>query len=496
MKNYYDEEFSQEEEYEEEKKYSCLGAYLNEFMISAAIHSLILLLLCIIPVDNQQQVKRTIIINQIENKEEKDDKKEIENIKIEQTDVKVNEVEETTETTEVETEIEVEDTNNISEMEDESEEAIVAGTGDLADAPPAIVGVGGGSSGGSGLPYGYKSRSKAGKRKAMAKYGADKGTQDAVDAALRWLYHHQETDGSWKCLEGTHKGLFVGTSMALLAFMGAGHTEQFGKYKNTVKKGLLYMNNNLEKRANGGKIIWIGNGYEVGMILQALSEAAIMGSSSRTRNNADELAEDIISAYNGKGYRYSRNAGNDDQSVSGWIALGLKGAKAAQLESMKTKKAEEVLKEYKDWVFDTVGDNDKGMGGYIGKGGSRAMTYINIFQRQFLGAPRNDPFFDKAAQNLTTWVPLEWPNKQKYGSCYFIYYGTLASFQLQGAPWKTWNPVMKTVLIKEQCKGDPKQLGGSWNATDCHTGKAGGRTLTTALFALCLEVYYRYELMN
>jgi len=51
-------------------------------------------------------------------------------------------------------------------------------------------------------------------------------------------------------------------------------------------------------------------------------------------------------------------------------------------------------------------------------------------------------------------------------------------------------------LIKTQRDGPVQQLGGSWDPTKDSTGKYGGRVLTTALAALCLEVYYRYDMMQ
>jgi hypothetical protein len=55
---------------------------------------------------------------------------------------------------------------------------------------------------------------------------------------------------------------------------------------------------------------------------------------------------------------------------------------------------------------------------------------------------------------------------------------------------------MKKSLVSTQRQGAPKDMGGSWDPTPGHFGEKGGRIFTTAVLALCLEVYYRYDMMN
>jgi hypothetical protein len=52
--------------------------------------------------------------------------------------------------------------------------------------------------------------------------------------------------------------------------------------------------------------------------------------------------------------------------------------------------------------------------------------------------------------------------------------------------WDSWNHALTTALIATQ------QSDGSWDA-DTVWGGYGGKVYTTALSALCLEVYYRYS---
>ena len=78
---------------------------------------------------------------------------------------------------------------------------------------------------------------------------------------------------------------------------------------------------------------------------------------------------------------------------------------------------------------------------------------------------------------------------------YYWYYATLALHHRQqtsdqaAAAWHAWNDALTAVLLNKQVASGPDA--GSWN-TDCLWGGYGGRVYTTAMSAMCLEVYYRY----
>ena len=75
---------------------------------------------------------------------------------------------------------------------------------------------------------------------------------------------------------------------------------------------------------------------------------------------------------------------------------------------------------------------------------------------------------------------------------YFWYYATLALHRNQNQStvaaeaWDAWNHALTTALLTTQ-QGD-----GSWDVNTTWGG-CGGQVYTTALSALCLEVYYRYN---
>ena len=70
---------------------------------------------------------------------------------------------------------------------------------------------------------------------------------------------------------------------------------------------------------------------------------------------------------------------------------------------------------------------------------------------------------------------------------------SLSLSQLGGEDWELWNQAMSERLLETQrTEGD---AAGSWDPVTVW-GAHGGRAYTTALGALCLEVYYRYATDN
>jgi hypothetical protein len=73
---------------------------------------------------------------------------------------------------------------------------------------------------------------------------------------------------------------------------------------------------------------------------------------------------------------------------------------------------------------------------------------------------------------------------------YYWYYATIGLHQLQDAHWRRWNASLQRVLLGSQrTEGD---FAGSWDPTGTW-GCYGGRVYSTAMAALCLEAYYRYQ---
>jgi len=363
----------------------------------------------------------------------------------------------------------------------------------------ASIGLGGGGGGKFGQ------RSGGGKRRLIAKGGGSRATESAVEAALRWLAKHQEADGRWDTQKygAQHKTDTAATGFALLAFLGAGHTERVGQYKDNVRRAVAWLKS--RQQANG--LIFDqtdagghrGVGYPHAIAGMAMAEAAGMANIADTKAAAQRAIDYSTkvhqqgTGYDKSGFRYkAKQAG--DLSVSGWFVMQLKSAKVAGL-NVDHGSFEGAIR-----FLDSV--ERKGAGGDKGYGSASIYSYmptnhhehtahrltaIGNLCRQFLGWKKEDLqasvswFMDKGG------VPDGWGEGQT--DLYYWYYGTLCVFQQGGDLWKRWNEAMKKTLCESQRRGGDED--GSWDPVGSYS-KEWGRVGQTAIGALCLEVYYRY----
>jgi hypothetical protein len=492
------EELDHIEEEENEKVAGNVRSYAPMSLLSFAMHLILLFIISLIPTEHRVDDQSVTVITTIEDPEVVEEIEIIKEITLDPVEVEVEPVE-TEEPVDEEVVEVVEDP--VESLEDNMEEIMdlipdeVSTVQDVSNL--ATLGTSGGASGASGLPSGMKNRSGKNKNRAVRTGGGSRATEGSVDAALKWLAEHQENDGSWMAskYEGSSQADLATTGLALLPFLGAGHTEMAGKYKDTVRQGIKYLNKEMDLLEGNYKGKGFYNNYGVSIALMAMSETTIFGSSDRTKRHAEGMAKYLLDQWSGQGWHYHK--GGQDFSVSGWVALGLKSAKSAGLYVMESPEAKKMFKGYKEWTANVMTDPKTGKAYYSPNSARLSMSWVGGFQKQFLGFPRSDEFLGKVGEKLIeeikkgTLVGGEVP-----GDVYQVYYSSLYAFQQQGEVWYAYNPAMKKTLIGSQHRGDPKQLGGSWDATKGHTGHKVGRVGTTAMFALCLEIYYRYDMMN
>ncbi|MDF1701208.1 MAG: hypothetical protein P1V36_08625, partial [Planctomycetota bacterium] len=76
---------------------------------------------------------------------------------------------------------------------------------------------------------------------------------------------------------------------------------------------------------------------------------------------------------------------------------------------------------------------------------------------------------------------------------YYWYYATLAMFQVGGKHWDIWKKGMEKAMVENQRRDtDYCEYKGSWDPIG-PWGLDGGRVYSTAVLALCLQVFYRYD---
>ena len=111
-----------------------------------------------------------------------------------------------------------------------------------------------------------------------------------------------------------------------------------------------------------------------------------------------------------------------------------------------------------------------------------------LFSRLLLGWKPVNPLCRSASDFLLAKLPA-WPTSQLDVDFVYWFFGSHALFQVGGDSWKQWNGALKETLLPHQRRGGDEE--GSWNPAGTWSAE-GGRVASTALGALCLEVYYRY----
>jgi hypothetical protein len=343
----------------------------------------------------------------------------------------------------------------------------------------------------------YQLREAAHRAAAAKKRGGTKSTEEAVDAALRWLAKNQERDGRWSAAKHhAGRGGFVEgqlrqttgmradtgvTGLAMLAMLGGGHTHQTGSHRKSVQAGLEYlMSQQRSDGSLGGPAGSFAQMYCHGIATLALCEAYGMTKDTRLESLTRRAVEYTVRSQHRTtgGWRYYPGDPGDT-SQFGWQLMVIESAKLAGIEVPA--KSCELTKRFLSRV--ASGQHD-GLAGYRpGQAATVSMTAEALACRAFLG--RVDPNLQREGADFV----IRHAPDRNHRNLYFWYYGTLALYQLDSEHWPTWNAALHNALVPTQQRRG--RLAGSWD-TDTVWGGVGGRVYTTAMAALCLEVYYRY----
>src|SRR5436190_10646531 len=380
------------------------------------------------------------------------------------------------------------------------------------------MGVGGGSGGAD--RYGGR---QGGRENLVARGGGSKATEAAVLAALKWLAHHQNPDGSWsaegfdarcgdaKCSGKGDRDHDVGvTGLTVLSFLGAGYTHRSKdeyadpaepgrvlRFGEVVKKGLQWL---LAHQDPEGCVGERSPKYMYGHAIAslALSEAYGMTATQPLKEPAQKAIDFLVAAQNpGQGWRYSAKSGDSDTSVTGWVLLALKSAELSELAFPRSTYEgamtwlEIVTAREKD--FFKVGYTMSGTStlGYVDDKfeGHPTMTGVGVLSRIFVQKRKSGPALGGVTL-LVSDLP-EW--KETRIDFNYWYFGSMALFQYdgpEGPMWKKWNEPMKNALLPNQKTAKDGCRNGSWEPAS-RWANEGGRVWATAINALTLEVYYR-----
>jgi hypothetical protein len=351
------------------------------------------------------------------------------------------------------------------------------------------------------VPSLYRWRLMTQRQEVVAARGGSRDSEAAVEKALAWLAANQSADGRWAAAlhgagrearilghdrEGAGAKADTGmTGLALLAFLGAGHTHLDGPYRDSVRRGLEFLLRAQSSQGHlCGKAELFAAMYCHGMATFALAEAyGMTGDRTLEEPLRRAVAYTLAAQHPTKGgWRYQPGDNDGDTSQFGWQLLALKSAELAGLELPSNARRGMIT-----FLKSVASGKHGGLASYRpGEPVSRTMTAEALFCRQLLGMTRENPANSEAGNYLAQELPGDGPV-----NLYYWYYATLAMYQLQGEHWEKWNEALLAELLRLQ--RDSGTLAGSWDP-DPIWGSYGGRVYSTALGALCLEVYYRFQL--
>ena len=352
---------------------------------------------------------------------------------------------------------------------------------DVSDSAPMIEAPDPTSGSGPNIPKGeLAGRSQKARGAMLASQGGTAASELAVNSGLKWIAKHQRPDGSWSFKHGLDDPGAIdnpagATGLALLAFLGGGHTHKSGDYQKQVTGGLAFLGS---KMTPTGDVRMGADMYTQGICTIALCEAYALSKDKNLRQPTQMAINFIVNAQDpaGGGWRYQPGQ-KGDTSIVGWQVMALKSAKIAKLQVP----AKTIGKA--TFYLNFVQAENGAKYGYDAPGAGPATTAVGLLCQMYLGwTPKN--------QGLVKGVEFLSATGPQPANIYFDYYATQVLHHWGGEPWTKWNNVMREYLVTTQEKSGSAT--GSWKPLAGHDDISGGRHYRTCLSVMTLEVYYRH----
>jgi hypothetical protein len=361
----------------------------------------------------------------------------------------------------------------------------------------------------------YRNRAGEEKARALELHGGSAETEQAVERGLAYLARIQRPGGEWgdmDALDDKYGQIAVGkTGLALLAFLGAGHTHVSNTvHSPVVERALDALLGMLDPESGH---FGDTEAYSHGIGTFAIAECLALSRDERLRAPLQAAVAHILEKqskkrdprfFGGWGYFYS-DAHTFDRwprtSITVWQVMALESARLSGVQVPDT--AFDAARQFLDNARDDEGEyyrynHDPAR---LGSGYPTlpASTPAALFALSLLGddiqaqehAAQRAFVLNRAPQSYRYTTDDAFVHRAQ-GNLYFWYYGTLAMFRAGGGAWASWNEAMKKTLLPAQ------DADGSWRPIDIYARYArdndGDRSYTTAMCVLSLEIYYRYFL--
>lgn len=339
---------------------------------------------------------------------------------------------------------------------------------------------------------------------------------DAIDRGIEFLRTQQNRDGSWGNpavvpwagggfgrpgnANGAGTGDLAITSLAVMAFLSAGHVPGEGHYGEVIEKGIEWV---LDNQQADGKLVprnFPTEMYHHGICTLMLAE--VIGLT--TQDNADRLraalerAVKVILAGQRKGdgrgagssaggWRYQVIAnggfgGDADLSVTGWQLMALRAAKNVGCDVPADR-----IKSAVEYVLRSVDRNNSGGFTYQPAGNvTIPCTGVGVLCLELSGKEYH--LCDQALRGGA--FLLNDRHQLRAGDAHFyygVYYVSQALFQLGGNYWESYRPKLHKLLLRD---AGPENSGGWLRGGGDAAGY--GSSYSTSMAILALTVEYRY----
>jgi hypothetical protein len=315
---------------------------------------------------------------------------------------------------------------------------------------------------------------------------SDREVDRSIVRALSFLAAQQKPSGAWQ-LKNPSRGQDAAstTSLAVMAFMAAGHVPGEGPYGEAMERGVRWVLSN--QRPNDGIFQnRAGNGpmYTHGICTLMLAEVAGMVDASlsdRVRSSLEKAILVILrsqavpkSQRHSGGWRYNASSNDSDLSVTGWQLLALRAAKNIGCDVPA-----EAIEDAVSYVNKCAGRNG-GFSYHPDQGVNATRSGTGILCLEICGE-HHAPATMRAADYLLA-RPLQYEDGFFF---YGVYYCTVGMFQVGGRHWNVTRDHITSLLLSKQ------QPDGSWNPQD-GSEASFGPIYATSMSVLALAVEYQY----
>jgi prenyltransferase beta subunit len=303
----------------------------------------------------------------------------------------------------------------------------------------------------------------------------------SIVRALKYIANQQTRSGAWQVPKSDSCAV---TSLAIMAFMSAGHVPGEGPYGDRMEAGIRWV---LDHQQNNGMFVHrAGHGpmYAHGITTLMLAEVVGMVETRLAKRVRTALERGIVLILKAQmvrkgpqhagGWRYQTTSADSDLSVTGWQLLALRGAKDVGCD---------VSKESIDYAVDYVrkcATRGGGFGYQPNSSSTPTRAGTGILCLEICGKHKAKETM--AAADFLVRRPLQYHDSYFF---YGVYYCSVGMFKVGDKHWESTRNHLGSLLLSTQA-GD-----GSWIMRR-GSERGYGPVYSTSLAVLALAVDYQY----